>query len=312
MKVFFGLKQLKAYRRPVVALGVFDGMHVAHRQILKEVNKKARAIKGTSLVLTFWPHPQKECNIYSLEHRLRLIAELDIDICIVIRFDQMFSKISAEDFIKTILIKKINANYIYVGKNFRFGKDAKGNIKTLYRFSRACDFKLKVFALIKIGNQPVSSSYIRRLIMQGDLKTAEKLLARPVSVLGSVIKGSSLGKMLGFPTANINPHHEVLPPSGVYAVKIVFNNRKLYGICYIGRRPTLKTQKTKNIEVYIFNFKQNIYGKFLEIQFIKKIRDERKFASFKYLTMQIRKDIQSARKTILRHLPTTAYMPSKQ
>lgn len=301
MKVIYGISRIRRLKKAVVALGVFDGVHCAHRIILKETVKIAQRIKGTSVVITFWPHPQKKDSLYSLTHRLRLIGELGIDVCIVMKFNQAFSGISAEDFIKDILIKKVNTHYIYIGKNFRFGKDALGDFRLLGRLSSVYNFKLKAFDVIKINAQPVSSTYIRRLITKGDLKYAQRLLCKPVSVLGTVIKGISLGKSLGFPTANINPHHEVLPPQGVYAVKVIFKDKSLNGICYIGTRPTFKPHPAKHIEVYIFNFNQNIYGKYLEIQFIKKIRDERKFDSCGSLVRQIKNDTAAVKKIFSPH-----------
>lgn len=291
MKVIYGLRGIKKYRKPVVALGVFDGMHRGHRRILEAVVDKARRIKGRSMVVTFWPDPHREKSLYSLEHRLRLIESIGIDVCIVIKFNRTFSGISAENFIKDILVKKIGAQYIYVGRNFKFGKTARGDFRTLDKLSPCYNFKLKVFGLIKIDNQPISSTHIRRLITKGKLDTAQKLLGRAVSILGTVIRGSSLATRLGFPTANINPHHEVLPPSGVYAVSVFLENKNFKGVCYIGAKPTFKKRIGKHIEVYIFNFHQDIYGKYLEIQFIKKIRNERKFASPQSLARQVKKDI---------------------
>lgn len=291
MKVIYGLKKIRKFKKPVVALGVFDGVHRGHRIILKSAVKKARSIRGTSVVLTFSPHPQKEESLYSLEHRLRLIGELGIDVSIVINFNQKFAGISAENFIKNILIRRIGIGYIYVGKNFKFGKNAQGDSKLLKKLSRIYNFKLRVFEVIRINNRSISSTYIRKLIKKGNLKAAQRLLMRPVSVLGTVIKGVSLATKLGFPTANIDPHHEVLLPCGVYAVKIIFEHQKLNGVCNIGTKPTFRTQDGKYIEVYIFNFKKNIYGRYLEIQFAKKIRDEKKFASAFSLVKQIKKDI---------------------
>jgi riboflavin kinase/FMN adenylyltransferase len=299
MKTICGINKIRKFRKPVVALGVFDGVHIGHRHILKAAVEKARRINGTSVVLTFWPHPQKEESLYSLEHRLRLIRELGTDVCIVINFNRRFAGISAENFIKNILVRKAGADYIYVGKNFKFGKKTQGDFKLLRKLSPLYNFKLKAFDVIKINNQPISSTYIRKLIKKGNLKAAEKLLMRPVSVLGTVIKGTSLAARLGFPTANINPHHEVLPPCGVYAVKIIFNKKKINGICNIGIKPTFLRQKAKgkrhkaktHIEAHMFNFKQNIYGRYLEIQFVKKIRDEKRFASSRALVKQIKKDI---------------------
>jgi riboflavin kinase/FMN adenylyltransferase len=296
MKVIYGISQIKKYRRPVVVLGVFDGVHLAHRRILKETVRVARLIKATSIAMTFWPHPQGEDSLYSLEHRLRLISQLGIDVCIVIRFNKAFSRIAPEEFIKRILVKKLRAYYIFVGRNFRFGRGARGDFRTLNRLSYLYNFKVKVFNLMKIDHRPVSSTYIRRLITKGNLNKAKKLLCQPVSILGTVIRGTSLGKRLGFPTANINPHHEVLPPSGVYAVNIIFGNKRLNGLCYIGTKPTFRAQTSKNIEVYIFNFNKDIYGRNLEIQFIKKLRKEKKFTSGNTLAEQIKKDISKSQR----------------
>ena len=301
MKIIYGLKGIKKFKKPVVALGVFDGVHRGHRSILEETVRISRRIKGTSIALTFWPHPQKRKSLYSLEHRLRLIKEIGIDACIIINFSRNFAKISAEDFIKDILVKKIRAAYICIGRNFRFGQGVRGNFYTLQRLSGIYKFKIKVFKMLKFGGRAVSSTYIRSLITQGNLTSAKKLLLRPVSILGTVIKGSSLGKRLGFPTANINPHHEVVPPLGIYAVTVLLGNKRLNGLCYIGEKPTFHKCSKEHIEVYILNFKKNIYGKYLEIKFIKKIRRDKKFASAAALCLQIHKDIASSKTIFSRH-----------
>ncbi len=308
MKIIYGISQIKKFKKPVVALGVFDGVHLGHRCILKAVVDKAKRIGGTSIVVTFSPHPQREGSIYSLEHRLRLISDVGIGISIVIKFNKQFSQMPAEDFIRDVLINKIGVRYIYVGRNFKFGKEAKGDFKTLERLSDLYNFRLRLFDIIKINYQSISSTYIRSLITKGKLNISGKFLSRPVSVLGTVIKGTSLATRLGFPTANINPHHEVLPPSGVYAVLVIFNNKKFKGVCNIGTKPTfLDHQKQKHIEVYIFNFRKNIYGKYLEIQFIKKIRNERKFNSSQSLVRQIKKDIAQTREVFSSIFHATRY-----
>lgn len=282
-------------------MGVFDGVHRGHRLILKEAVKKAHRIKGTAVVLTFSTHPQKEKYIYSLEHRLRLIAGLGIDVCVVIDFNQHFAEILAQDFIRDILFKRLGARYIYVGINFRFGKYAKGNIRTLEGASELYNFKVRAFALAMSGHRPVSSTYIRTLVSRGDLWRAQELLTCPVCVLGTVIRGNSLASKLGFPTANIDPHHEVIPPSGVYAVTVIFKNKKLKGICNIGTKPTFMKTGERHIEIHIFNFKRNIYGEYLEVRFLKKIREEQKFTSAAALSSRIKKDIISAKRVISLH-----------
>lgn len=320
MRVVFGIGKIKRIRRAVVTLGVFDGLHLGHLRILKETARFAKQIKGKSVVITFFPHPQSQLNLYSLNTRLGLFRKIGMDICIVIRFTDTFSKISASDFIKNFLIKKIHPDYIFVGENFTFGKDARGTPLLLKKYTDKYNFKLKIFPVYKLEGKVISSTYIRQLILSGRLLQAAKLLGRPVSISGTVIKGSRLASYLGFPTANIKAHQRVLLPSGVYITRIIFHNKKLKGLCYIGQRPTFESQGTRSlsfsvksilsksqlfpcalrkkedrhIEVHIFGFNKNIYGKDLEIQFIKKIRDEKKFASPQLLAEHIKKDAHLA------------------
>jgi riboflavin kinase/FMN adenylyltransferase len=299
MEIIHGINNIRKIKKVVLAMGVFDGLHRGHKDILRAVVKKAREIKGTSVVLTFWPHPQKQGSLYSLEHRLRLISEIGIDLCIVINFSRRFAGIKAEDFIKHIIAGKINAKYVYVGNDFKFGRDTEGGISLLKKLGKVYDFKVKGFKIVKLLKSPISSTLIRSLIKKGEIKRAGELLDRPVSILGTVIKGTALGRILGFPTANINPHHEVIPARGIYAVKVILGDRKMKGACYIGSRPTIIGHTKKiNIEVYIFNFKSNIYGKYLEIQFIEMIRKDEKFPSLVLLAHQIKKDISLAKKIL--------------
>lgn len=307
MIIIHGLRSLRKFVNPVLVLGVFDGVHLGHINILKSAVAKARSINGTSIVITFHPHPQKEESLYSLEHRLRLFKQLGLDAAVVINFSKAFSRILAADFIRKILCAKIRARYIYVGKNFRFGKKALGDLKLLKNLEKTCGYKLKAFDVIRVINKPVSSTSIRRLIKVGDLRHAGKLLTRQVSILGTVIPGNSLGRLMGFPTANINPHHEVIPPSGVYAVKIIIEDRVYSGVCYIGTRPTLENPRAKpfspkvHIEAHIFNFKGDLYNKYLEIKFVKKIRGDKKFCTIKALAAQIQKDVSAAKKILSLH-----------
>jgi len=295
MKIFHGIENIGRLKKPVAALGVFDGVHCGHMRILKGAVRQARKINGTSVAVTFWPHPQKQGSLYSLEHRLRLFAGLGIRACIVINFNKHFSALSAEDFVKKILAGKLGVKSIYVGSNYRFGKGARGDVNLLKKLSRPCGFRVIALNVVKVKGKPVSSTLIRNLIKSGKLEEAGYLLTRPVSVLGTVIRGTSIATKLGFPTANINPHHEVTPPAGIYAVSVIYNNRRFYGACYIGKKPTFGVSKERHIEVHVFDFRKNIYSKFLEIQFIKKIRDDKKFADSCLLAKNIQKDIISIR-----------------
>ncbi|TAM38822.1 riboflavin biosynthesis protein RibF [bacterium] len=299
MKTIYGINNIKKFNKPVVALGVFDGVHRGHREIINCAVRQARKINGTSVVLTFWPHPQKEGSLYSLEHRLRLIGELDIDVCIVVNFNRAFARISADDFISKILVKKIGVSFVCAGKNFRFGRSAAGDYKKLALGAKKYGFRIKTLKVIRSSGRPISSTVIRRLIKKGRIKEAQRFLGRPVSVLGSVIRGSSLGRLLGVPTANINPHHEVIPPPGIYAGRIFLAGKLYGGACYIGTRPTICSKdKPTRIEVYIFGLHKDIYGKFLEIRFVKLIRPDKKFPSLKELTIQMKKDILTCRKIL--------------
>lgn len=305
MKIIYGVNNIRKLKNPVVAIGVFDGVHRGHRKILKCAVDKAQEIGGTSVVLTFWPHPQKEKSLYSLEHRLRLIAELGIDVCIVVNFSIHFAGMTRECFVKEILAAKIGAAYVYVGNNFRFGKNAKGDLTYLKKLGKVYDFKARGFNIIRVNGRQVSSTLIRGLIKKGRIQEAGSLLDRSVSILGTVIRGRAIGRILGYPTANINPHHEVIPALGIYAVRIILANNTLKGACYIGVRPTINSRclahgakKKINVEAHIFNFNKNIYGKYLEIQFVKLIRPDKKFSSLTLLTQQIKKDVSAAKKIL--------------
>ena len=304
MKTVWGIGHIPYYRKVALAIGVFDGVHTAHQAVLRKTVQQARRIRGISMVLTFWPHPQKEQSLYSIKHRLQLIASTGIDVCVVVGFNKRFAQWSPEQFIRNVLARSIRPAYVFVGRNFRFGKNAKGNVALLKKSSFDCGFKLKVIDTIKGQARPISSTFIRALIKGGRLNLAQKLLGRPVSVLGTVIRGLSIGRRLGFPTANINPHHEVTPPSGIYLVRIVLNKKILHGLCYIGDRPTFYSRRRRSperIEVYILDFNQTIYGKDLEVRFIQKIRNDKKFASRHLLAAAIKKDVLLARKFFFSH-----------
>lgn len=299
MKIIYGINKIKKLRKPVLAMGVFDGVHRGHKEILKATVEKAHRVKGNSVVLTFWPHPQKQGSLYSLQHRLRLIGELGVDLCIVVNFNRHFAGINADDFVCNLLVDRMSVKYVFVGDDFRFGKNAAGDVDLLENLGKIYGFKVKGFGIIKSKDKAISSTLIRSLVKKGEIEKAEGLLARPVSILGTVIKGTALGRILGFPTANIDPHHEVIPAAGIYAVKLNLGGKKIKGVCYIGKRPTIISNDRKiNVEVHIFNFHKNIYGKYVEIQFVKMIRRDRKFSSLAALTAQIKKDVVSAKKIL--------------
>jgi len=299
MKIITGLRRVPRCARPVVALGVFDGVHAGHREIIGFCVGRARALRGTSVIVTFWPHPGKEEHLYSLSHRLRLFAEMGVDVCVVIRFTPSFAAMSAEAFIRRVLVGKIGASLVCVGSNFRFGSRAAGTVRTLKRFAAALGFGVKVFPMKAVGAHAVSSTLIRACVRRGDLRRASRLLGRPVSIFGTVERGRAYARVLGFPTANVNPHHEVIPPPGVYAVHVVLGARARCGVCYIGPAPRFlrgtRKEDPVSIEVHIFDFKKMIYGLDIEVQFFARIRNRMEFSSPLRLSEQIQKDIHAAR-----------------
>lgn len=306
-------------KNTAVALGIFDGVHLGHQIVLKRLARYAKIHGVESVVITFYPHPQKEDSLSSLTHRINLISYLGVDTCVVINFTKRFSLIPAEYFVKNILVKKFSPTAVFVGKNFTFGKHAGGDLNLLRRLSVDSGFKVFAVPELKVKGRIMSSTLIRSLVRQGRLVLARRLLGRCFSVLGTVVRGSAKGRLWGVPTANIDPHHEVLPPSGIYVVRVRLNNNFYYGVCYIGRVFFSNNKSTHRIEVHIFDFGQNIYGKDLEVLFLEKIRDAKKFSSKQLLVRQIKKDIKKAKTIILKNrakfsrlCPTTIYKAKTQ
>lgn len=305
MKVIKGLNRVQRFTEgSVVTIGVFDGMHIGHQLIIGKVASRAKELNLKSVVITFDPHPLKVLHpksgvpsLISLDHRIRLIGELGVDILVILKFTKSIANLAPEQFVKNIMIDKIGIKEIYVGDNFYFGKGATAGIEVMRNLAGDFNFKINIIKPIKIDGDIVSSSLIRKLIIKGDIVRALKFLARPVSILGTVVSGSRLARRLGYPTANINPHHEVIPPSGVYAVLVSFKNKLLKGVLNIGTRPTFYGPRDREpaIEVHIFNFDKRIYGKDLEILFIKKLRDEKRFKNIDDLVSRIRLDEKRAR-----------------
>jgi len=305
MKIIYGLNNLKEQTKPVaVSVGIFDGLHIGHQLIIKELLLKAKQHKAEPAVITFDPHPLKVLKhkeavsmLSSLDHRLSLLKELGVKLCIVIKFNKRFANYSAIDFIQKILVKKLKIKILVAGEDFSFGKDTLRTPEALERVAEDMSFKLSVVSLKKTKNRVISSSAIRLLIENGDLKTASKLLARPVSILGTVIKGKRRGRKLGFRTANIDPHHEAIPPSGVYAVYAKLKNNRYKAVLNIGKRPTFN-EEDPSIEVHIFGTRRNLYGKDLEISFNKKLRPEIRFNDEESLSEQIKKDTVKAQRIL--------------
>lgn len=297
MELINGLRNLKKrHKGSIIAIGAFDGVHIGHQYVIKKAVVKAKKINAPAMIMTFAPHPEKFLSrtkyiplLISLKHRIELFAELGADFCLLINFTKSIAKLSPGQFVEEILAEKLGARCIFVGKNFSFGKDAEGDADTLKKISKKYNIKVEIINLINYRKKPISSTSLRNLIRKGELKQAERLFNRPVSILGTVVGGEEIGRAIGFPTANINPHHEAIPPSGVYAVLANFKNRIHKGVLNIGFMPAAK------IEAHIFNFKKRIYGQDMRIDFVKKIRDEKRFSNRELLLRQIKKDVKKAK-----------------
>ncbi len=297
MKVIYAPGTVK-FQKTAVAIGIFDGVHRGHQLLIKNMVAEAKKLKAKAVVITFFPHPAHVLRpdislpyLMPLEHRLELLEELGVDAAVVIRFNKQFAHINPSYFIENFLVGKLGVKSIFVGEDFRFGKDRSGDIALFKQLALKYNYRMHAIKPVRQAGQTISSSRLRRLIPEGKLKQAQQLLGRPVSVLGQVVKGDSRGKSLGFPTANVNYDNALLPPCGVYAVRVSLEGKSFYGMANLGVRPSFKSEDSKiHLEAHIFNFKRSIYGQEITVEFLKKIREEKSFASKEALIAQIKKD----------------------
>lgn len=303
MKVIVLKRPRKFYfKRPVVVLGVFDGVHRGHQQLIRRAVVAAKRVRGTVVVFTFWPHPEHVLRphiplplLVSLPHRLKLISQLGVDVCFVLPFTKKFSRLHPENFARKYLVDMVAPHRVVIGHDFRFGQDREGGLETFRQISRRYGFSIEALHAVKGNKRIISSTLIRSLISSGELRKASVLLGRAVSVMGTVKRGDGRGKELGFPTANIDHADELLPPQGVYAVRVLLGKRTLRGMANVGLRPSFVLRARQlTLEVHILNFRQNIYGKSVVVQFVKKIRDERTFSSSDAFIAQLFRDRQAA------------------
>ncbi len=297
MIIYKNLKIKKHHKKSVVAIGNFDGLHFGHKKVLEQAKQKAKK-KGLKYgLITFEPIPTMFFNpnitnhrINSFDQKLFYLKKINLDFLIIIKFNKKFSNYRAEEFIKKVLFNKLNCKYLFVSKNFRFGKKRSGNVNTLKKFEKKYSYKTVITIPYKKNNKVISSTLIRKKIQNGKIEDANKLLGREWSVLGKVKRGSQRGKKIGFPTCNLSLYNHVLPKLGVYSVGIQFNSFTKQGIANIGYRPTFNGKKII-LEVNIFGININLYNKVIKVSFKNFIREEKKFKSVSQLKKQIKKDI---------------------
>ena len=298
MKVIYGIGQVKKFvKRPIVVIGVFDGLHRGHHTLIRQAIQRARTLKTKIVVLTFVPHPIGVLHpkrylplLISVHHRIRLMEDMGVDQCIILKFTKRFSRLSPQAFVQKYLVKVLNPVEIFVGDDFRFGKNRRGTLETFSKVAARYGFRVRGIRCVGSQKKKIGSSRIRELIAKGCLRQAQNLLGRPFSIMGRVIKGYARGKKLGYPTANISVLHKVVPPQGAYAVRVIVGKKIYFGMANIGYRPTFRHKAPLNIEVHIFRFKKDLYGREIIVEFLKRIRGERTFNSLEGLKKQLQKD----------------------
>ena len=301
MEIFWGNDKIDAakIRNPVVTIGNFDGCHLGHQEIFKRVRKHAAALGGSSVVYTFNPHPasvihDNEPNtIYTLNEKIEAIDSLGMDFMVVVPFTRAFADTHPERFIDEILVSGIKAKGIVVGYDFVFGRRAMGNIPFLKKKGEELGFFVESMPAVIKDGMVVSSTLIRTMIRSGDVGVAARLLSKPYRLPGSVVHGMARGRLLGFPTANIRPDKSLIPSYGVYATNIYLDGKRYAGATNIGDNPTFGDEGT-SIEAFLFDFKGDLYGRQMTIEFIDCLRTEIKFDSKEKLIRQIDKDCRKA------------------
>jgi len=281
-----------------LALGFFDGVHLGHQRVIIDAVKRSKSIDAIATVVTFKNHPLKVLKgespalITSLDKKLELFEELGVQAAVLVDFSSELARMTAEDYLKSIIIDSLHPRTITIGYNHNFGADKKGNDVLLKSLQDKYNYELSVIAPITIGNKVVSSSYVRELILSGDTRTAAKLLGKPFSIQNTVVHGEKRGRILGFPTANlVIPDDIIAPKTGVYSGMVNYENEIYKAVINVGKRPTFGDLTQDLIEVHIAEFNKDIYGKTIEVSFIEKIRDERKFDSLDELKNQIQNDL---------------------
>ncbi len=287
-------------RETAVTFGVFDGIHLGHQAVINTLLQHAAHDNLASVLVGFYPHPlaflaPERCPplLTPLPKRVEILQQFGVDEIVMLSFDAQIASMSPEAFVAQVLLEKCRAKHVVVGYACQFGKNRAGNAERLVELSKGYAFDVSVVPPTEIDGTPVHSTRIREALAQGDLQQSAQLLGRPYSLIGNVVHGDGRGREIGFPTANIETQNQVYPPNGVYAIRAKLEERWLDGVLNIGMRPTFNGTNIQ-VEGHFFNFDEIIYGKLVEIFFVKKIRSERKFPNIEFLIQQIQRDIAAA------------------
>ncbi len=304
MKIWNNISEFRAVR-PVVTIGIFDGVHTGHHYLIAKLREKADILQGETVVITLWPHPREVLNkdpenlkyLSTIEEKKELLREAGIDHLVIIPFTLEFSGLHSCEFVKKYLVDQIHIFHLVIGFNHKFGKDREGDYHSLKPCADHYGFGFEKLEPVEMGGEAVSSSLIRELLVRGDLQKANHYLGYDYFLQGRVVGGNRIGNKIGFPTANIRPFdgHKLIPADGVYAVQVDFEGERYSGMLNIGYRPTVETASPeKTIEVNLFSLDDDLYGKEVTVYFRNRMRDEKKFENIEQLKAQLVKDREMA------------------
>ena len=298
MTSFNNIDEFNSTDYTILTIGTFDGVHLGHQKVLERLTKEAKNNNLKSTVLTFFPHPRTVLNpnkplklINSVNERTNLLSKSKIDNLIIHPFDKSFSELDPEKYVLEILVKKLKAKIILIGYDHKFGKNRTADINDLKVYGEKYGFKVIEIKAEEISNIAISSTKIRKAISEGDISTAKEYLGYDVSLSGKIVHGKSIGRTIGFPTANVevNEGYKLLPKNGVYLIQSIINKKQVFGMMNIGVKPTL-IESSKTIEINFFDFEGNLYDRNIHVDIKQFIRDEIKFDSLELLKSQIQKD----------------------
>ncbi len=298
MKIFHSIRDFHSTAKTIVTLGTFDGVHIGHNKIIERLMQNASELNCETLVLTFFPHPrmvlqdQSEIKLLNtIEEKSILLKRSGLDNLVIHPFDKEFSRLTAEEFVKQILVDRFNIRKIIIGHDHRFGRNRTANIDDLIVFGEKFDFEVEQISPQEINDVAVSSTKIRNALLNGDISLANDYLGYPYMLTGKVVKGKQLGRTLGYPTANIDipESYKLIPEIGIYIVKSILGGKIVYGMMSIGYNPTVNGE-TKTIEVNYLDFDKDLYGKEISVSILSRIRSEEKFDSLEALKQQMHQD----------------------
>ena len=301
MRLFHGTDNAEIARPTVLTLGVFDGLHLGHQLIMQTVVERARSVGAVPTVITFEPHPRAVLHaesapplLQTFDQKIEALGVLGIEQTIVIHFDQAFAQINAQDFLSDVVVDRLHAKEVYLGRGFAFGHNREGNIELLRQESNRLGFCADEVPEVRSRGRRVSSSRIRELLHHGEVNLARRMLGRPYGVEGRVVRGAERGATLGFPTANLQPQNRVIPRGGVYVTATLIDGQWRRSVTNIGTRPTFESAAGSSVETFIMNWSGDLYGDVVRVRFLHRLRDEKKFNSVDELKVQIKSDVTRA------------------